>query len=130
MSSKQSNTELHAGWKIQQPDGAGSVYYFYPDGVLVIQNPRRREFVRVGKWVIGDHSQLTLFDIAPRNTTLSPEEIKERRRYRSEYTCVFESDQQMQLIAENSSETLVLCRIKDLPNRSENRYWGFRKYES
>lgn len=121
---------FHAGWKVQQPDGIGSIYYFYPDRTLVIQNPRRREFVQVGKWMVEGKKELVLFDIAPRNTSLSEDELKECRARRRVYSVVFESNTEILLSLENSTDVLTLHRVSELPDRDEKRYWGFRYWQN
>jgi len=117
--------KLLAGWKVQQPDGAGPVYYFYPDGVLVIQSPRRREFVKVGMWTMDKQFKLILFNVEPRNTTLSPDQIKEISDRQKIFTLVLESNISMRWTSADG-ENLLLHRTKQLPNRKKSWYWGFR----
>jgi len=125
-SSKEIETKLHAAWKVQQSDGLGSVYYFYPDGVLVIQCPKRREYVQIGKWELSEQYELTIYDLTPKNTSLSAEQLEEFRRKTRVYSLVFDTDTQIGLIADDGFENVELKRRKDLPDRNENLYWGFQ----
>ncbi len=120
-----SDARLHAAWKVQQADGLGDVYYLYPDGLFVRQGVRRREFVTIGHWKQEDQKHLVLFDQQPRNTTLSVEKLEEIRKTEVHYGLVFDADTAVRWIStEPESRAIVLKRLRDLPDRTENIYWG------
>src|SRR3712207_389303 len=66
---------LLAAWQNVEADGMGSTYYFYPDGLLVIQNPRRREFVVLARWRMESAEVVVVYDQRPLNTTFSRAEL-------------------------------------------------------
>jgi hypothetical protein len=113
---------LLAGWKIVQADGLGDVYYFYPDGLFVRQGVRRREFVAIGHWRAEEKKHLVLFDLELRNTTLSAEVLASIKAKKEVFGCTFDSDEKMQWTSD--AEAKELKRIRDLPDRTENIYWG------
>jgi hypothetical protein len=122
---------LYAGWKVEQEDGLGDAYYLYPDGLFVRQGVRRREFVTIGHWKQEDQKRLVLLDQRLRNTTFSAERLDEIRKKEVRYTLVFDSDNTMRWIpAESDSRATVLKRLRDLPDRTENIYWGLGTDES
>lgn len=122
---------LHAGWKVDQKDGLGDVYYFYPDGLFVRQGVRRREFVTIGHWKQEDQNRLILFDQQPRNTTLSVERLENIRNKKETYALVFDCESGMQWVPEGADARVVLLkRLRDLPDRTENVYWGLGTDES
>ena len=125
------DARLHAGWKVDQEDGLGDVYYLYPDGLFVRQGVRRREFVTIGHWKQEDRKHFVLFDQQPRNTTLAEEKLEEIRKKEEKYTLVFDGDSAMQWVSEGGDSRVVLLkRLRDLPDRTENIYWGLGTDES
>lgn len=122
---------FHAGWKVDQFGGLGDVYYFYPDGLLICQGVRRREFVTIGKWRIEPNNQLILFARQLQNTTLSPEKLEAIRQEVRRYTFTFDADDSMRWSSTDPNvPSLVLNRLKPLPDRTENPYWGLGTSES
>jgi hypothetical protein len=111
-----------AGWKIVQPDGLGDVYYLYPDGLFVRQGVRRREFVTIGRWRIEEKKHLVLFDLELRNTTLSAEALASIKAKKEVFDFIFDSDEKMRWVS--VADNRELKRIRDLPERTENIYWG------
>ncbi len=116
---------LFAGWKIMQEDGLGDVYYLYPDGLFVRQGVRRREFVTIGRWTIEEKKRLVLFDFELRNTTLSAEALAAIKAEKHPYDLNFGADEKMRWSpVSETGNVAVLQRIRDLPDRTENIYWG------
>ncbi len=113
---------LLAAWKTVQADGLGDVYYLYPDGLFIRQGVRRREFVTIGRWRIEEKKHLVLFDLEPRNTTLSAEALASIKAKKEVFVFTLESDEKMHWAS--ATETRELKRIRDLPDRTENIYWG------
>jgi hypothetical protein len=124
-----SDARLLAGWKVEQSDRLGDMFYFYPDGVFVRQSPRRREFVTTGRWRLEDSSTLVMFEQFPRNTTLKAEELETIRKEEEIVSFVFTSDLTMKW-TEKGGGTRSLRRFRDLPDRTENPYWGLGTDES
>lgn len=113
---------LLAAWKIVQADGLGDVYYLYPDGLFVCQGVRRREFVAVGHWRIEEKKHLVLFDLELRHTTLTAEALAAIKAKQEVFDFDFEGDATMHWVA--AAEVKEMKRIRDLPDRTENIYWG------
>ena len=113
---------LLAGWRIVQADGLGDVYYFYPDGLFVRQGVRRREFVAIGRWRVEEKKHVVLFDLELRNTTLSADALASIKAQKEVLGFTFDSDEKMHWTS--AAEVRELKRIRDLPDRTENIYWG------
>jgi hypothetical protein len=120
-----------AAWKIVEPDNLGDVYYFYPDGLYVRQGLRRREFVTIGHWKIDNRTRLVLFDVEPRNTTLSADKLAAIRAKNLRYDFGFDGDRTIHwAFLGEPTQTEELKRVGDLPDRTENIYWGLGTDES
>lgn len=129
--SLRADKRLLAGWKIEQADDLGDVYYFYPDGLCVCQGVRRREFVTIGHWEMEGGKWLVLSDRQLLNTTLSERELFAIKATKVRYELNFENDAKMQwTVSGNSIRREELKRILDLPDRTENMYWGLGTDES
>jgi hypothetical protein len=116
---------LLAAWQNIEPDGMGSTYYFYPDGVLVIQNPRRREFVILARWRMESPQVFVIFDQRPLHTTLSRVELADWRRGHYRWRITSLGRREMRLVSMNAPGVSDVFRHRGpLPNRTENIYWG------
>jgi len=129
LSAAQPDPRLLAGWNVEQADKLGDAFYFYADGGFVRQNPRRREFVTTGRWRLEDASTLAMFEQFPRNTTLSPERLDQIRKQEERVSFTFESDLAMRWKRSDGTAS-TLRRFRDLPDRTENPYWGLGTDES
>jgi hypothetical protein len=102
-------------WRTPETDGIEISHYFYPDGVYISQNPRRREFVTRGLWAI-EEEQLVFYGLTSLHSTLPPD--RERR-----VPPVIEVSSE-QMVWGESGKTLTFRKIdKPLPDRKANPYW-------
>jgi hypothetical protein len=103
-------------WRTPEQNGIEISYYFYPDGVFITQNPRRREFVTRGSWSL-EGEQLTLSNIRYLNST-KPTDTE------PQCICVPEiSDETMVWQSPNQLDKITFRRGGDLPDRNANPYW-------
>ena len=122
---------LLAAWQLVEPEGLGPTYFFYPDGVLVIQNPRRREFVDLARWRMEAPNVVVLWDHRPRNTTLSRAELSKWRKATNRWRVTSLGVRRMSWTSVTSPERSNMFRHRgQLPDRTENIYWGLGTKES
>ena len=122
---------LLAAWQLVEPEGMGPTYYFYRDGVLVMQNPRRREFVVLARWRMEAPNVVTLSNYRPRNTTLARAELAALRKATDRWRITSLGAQRMSWTSVASPERFNRFRHRgELPDRTENIYWGLGTKES
>jgi len=124
------DSRFNAGWSILYPessDGAAYsvTYYFYPDGLFVQQNSRRREFVTIGRWKLDEQKHLVLYDWQPLHTTITAERLNEIKKQVTRYAVSFNSNTSMRWTPDAKGSSVInLTRRCDLPDRTKNIYWG------
>ncbi|MFL6499595.1 MAG: hypothetical protein ACJ8LL_02610 [Candidatus Udaeobacter sp.] len=124
-------SRLLAAWQNMQTDGMGSTYYFYPDGLLVMQNPRRREFVVLARWRMQTRDVVVISDEQPLNTTLSRAELAKWRKGSYPWRIVSLTRRELHWVFLNDPKTSDVFRYRGpLPDRTENVYWGLGTDES
>jgi len=132
----ETDARFNAGWKILRGDVNSGIissdtYYFYPDGLFARQGYQRREFVTIGRWKIDGQKHLVIYDQQPRNTTLSAEELDNIKKQEMRFAVVFDSNTSMRWTRDaKGASTITLSRVRDLPDRTENVYWGLGTDES
>ncbi len=73
----QTTTEDIVGsWRAPETEGVELGYYFYPDGVLILRNPRHKGFAMRGAWTLEAGGRLVISDVVDPNTT-RPEDERE-----------------------------------------------------
>ena len=115
--------DIVGSWRAPATEGVELGYYFYPDGVLILRNPRRKRFVMRGAWRLEEGGRLVISDVVDPNATRSD---AERELIRSEHhrISIMEITPDSMVWQPEEAVTLVAFRrMGALPERKKKEFW-------
>ena len=124
MTPKATANDIVGSWRAPETEGVALGYYFYPDGVFILQDPRRKRFAMRGAWALDDDGRLIISDVIDPSLTRSEEE---RELIRSERHTISISEISPEGMVwepgENNNSRVAFRRTGKLPGRDEELFW-------
>ncbi len=115
--------DIVGAWRAPKAGGVELGYYFYPDGVLVLQDPRRKRFAMRGAWRIEENGRLVISNVVDPNTTRSDAERELIRSERHNISIMEITPDAMVWKPEDAGESVAFRRAGKLPERTRKFFW-------
>lgn len=115
--------DIVGSWRAPETEGVELGYYFYPDGVLILQNPRHKRFAMRGTWHLEEDGRLVISDVVDSNATRSDAERELLRSERHRISIKELTRDSMVWQPEEAEESVEFRRIGALPEREEKFFW-------
>ena len=123
MSAHATPGDIVGSWRAPQTEGVELGYYFYPDGVLILRNPRHKRVAMRGAWRLEEGSRLVISDVVDTNES-RPEPERELLRSERHSIAIMEiTRDSMVWQPEEAEERVALQRMGALPEREKRAYW-------
>lgn len=123
MTLKATAGDIVGSWRAPQTGGIELGYYFYPDGVLILQNPRHKRFAIRGSWQLDGEGRLVISDVVDPSANRSEAERELIRSERHKISIMEISRDSMVWQPEEAEEPVAFRRAGDLPERKERISW-------
>jgi hypothetical protein len=121
----QTTTEDIVGsWRAPGTEGVELGFYFYPDGVLILRNPRHKGFAMRGVWTLEAGGRLVISDVIDPNATRSDAERELIRAERHNISITEITRDSMVWQPEEAPAKVAFQRIGSLPERERKSCWS------
>jgi hypothetical protein len=115
--------DIVGSWRAPETEGVALGYYFYPDGVLVLRDPRHKKFAMRGTWRLEDGGRLVISDVVDPNTALSDAGRELIRSERHTISIMELTRDSMVWQPEETADRVAFHRVGGLPAREEKVFW-------
>lgn len=123
MTPKATTGDIVGSWRAPVAGGIELGYFFYPDGVLILQNPRHKRFAMRGAWQLDDDGRLVISDVVDPSANRSEAERELIRSERHNISIKELSPDSMVWQNDEAGEPVAFRRAGDLPERKERISW-------
>ncbi|HWB59541.1 MAG TPA: hypothetical protein VG733_08615 [Chthoniobacteraceae bacterium] len=123
MTPRATASDIIGSWRAPETEGIELGYFFYPDGVFILQAPRHRRFTMRGAWRLEEGGRLVITNVDDPDPTHSEAERELIGAEQHKIAITEITSDSMVWQPEDAERKVAFRRAGDLPRREEDVSW-------